>query len=181
MTRLTNLPRVGFSLASFMPKALSKLSRSVPKAITFVGLVSILLASISFAGVFGQQVKIGRTAIPAQLVAHGSKLQDLRFLKMVTNQSLKLVTSSLIFGIPLQQPSPSWITSALQQGCQRRCLDPHPGEFRWWNGQQNGCWIQVWRSWPDGCQHYQWFNSCNGYWDSYPNGAPRVYWTCCVH
>jgi len=65
--------------------------------------------------------------------------------------------------------------------CKRRCQDPHPGQFKSWNGQQNGCWIQVWRAWSDGCQHYQWFNSCNGYWDSYPNGAPRVNWTCCVH
>jgi hypothetical protein len=68
----------------------------------------------------------------------------------------------------------------VQGGCQRRCLDPHPGQFQSWNGQQNGCWIQVWRRWPEGCQHYQWFNSCNGYWDSYPNGAPKVVWTCCV-
>jgi hypothetical protein len=65
--------------------------------------------------------------------------------------------------------------------CSGRCLDPHPGAFRFWYGQQNGCWIQVWRAWPEGCQHYQWYNSCNGYWDSYPNGAPRVYWNCCVH
>ena len=65
--------------------------------------------------------------------------------------------------------------------CAGRCLDPHPGAFRFWYGQQNGCWIQVWRAWPEGCQHYQWYNSCNGYWDSYPNGAPRVFWNCCVH
>jgi hypothetical protein len=61
------------------------------------------------------------------------------------------------------------------------CLDPHPGAFQSWNGQQNGCWIQIWRRWPEGCQHYQWFNSCNGYWDNHPNGAPRVYWTNCAH
>ncbi|MDX6270237.1 MAG: hypothetical protein QOD28_1460 [Acidobacteriota bacterium] len=61
------------------------------------------------------------------------------------------------------------------------CLDPHPGAFQSWNGQQNGCWIQVWRRWPEGCQHYQWFNGCNGYWDNHPNGAPRVYWTSCAH
>ncbi len=72
-------------------------------------------------------------------------------------------------------------TSAEPQGCSGRCVDPHPGPFQSWNGQQNGCWIQVWRKWPEGCQHYQWYNSCNGYWDSYPNGAPKVFWTCCVH
>jgi hypothetical protein len=63
----------------------------------------------------------------------------------------------------------------------RACADPHPGPFQPGNGQQNGCWLQVWRRWPDGCQHYQWFNTCNGYWDNHPNGAPRVYWTNCVH
>jgi hypothetical protein len=79
------------------------------------------------------------------------------------------------------QLSLSHSNTMMQSPCARRCLDPHPGEFRYWNGAQNGCWIQVWRSWPEGCRHYQWFNSCNGYWDSYPNGAPRVYWDCCVH
>lgn len=63
----------------------------------------------------------------------------------------------------------------------RACADPHPGQFQTWNGQQNGCWIQVWRRWPDGCQHFQWFNTCNGYWDNHPNGAPRVTWTHCAH
>lgn len=67
------------------------------------------------------------------------------------------------------------------QGCVGRCLNPHHGAFQAWNGEQRGCWIAVWRKWPEGCQHFQWFNSCNGYWDSDPTGAPRVNWTCCVH
>lgn len=61
------------------------------------------------------------------------------------------------------------------------CADAHPGQFQTWNGEQKGCWIQVWRRWPDRCQHFQWFNTCNGYWDNHPNGAPRVSWTNCVH
>jgi hypothetical protein len=61
------------------------------------------------------------------------------------------------------------------------CVNPHPGPFRSWNGEQRTCWLAVWRAWPDGCQHYQWFNTCNGYWDIEPNGAPRVYWTSCTH
>lgn len=61
------------------------------------------------------------------------------------------------------------------------CWNPHGGPFNWWNGEQRGCWLQVWRRWPDGCQHYQWFNTCTGYWDSLPNGSPQVYWTNCVH
>ena len=86
-----------------------------------------------------------------------------------------------IFGS--NEHSVAYLLSATTQApsCRGRCLDPHPGTFRQWTGQQNGCWVQVWRSWPEGCQHYQWYNSCNGYWDSYPNGAPRVYWNCCVH
>jgi hypothetical protein len=61
------------------------------------------------------------------------------------------------------------------------CLNPHPGEFRWWNGEVRGCWSAIWRQWGDGCQHYQWFNTCSGYWDSDQSGAPRVYWTNCNH
>ena len=76
--------------------------------------------------------------------------------------------------------APSSLTATVQT-CGRRCLDPHPGAFRWWNGQANGCWIQVWRAWPEGCRHFQWYNSCNGVWDAHPNGAPKVYWDCCVH
>jgi uncharacterized protein YeaO (DUF488 family) len=61
------------------------------------------------------------------------------------------------------------------------CLNPHPGAFRSWYGEKNGCWVAVYRQWPDGCTHYQWYNACNGIWDAYPNGAPKVYWTSCVH
>jgi hypothetical protein len=61
------------------------------------------------------------------------------------------------------------------------CLDPHPGQFRSWYGEKNGCWVAVYRQWPDGCTHYQWYNACYNYWDTHPNGAPKVYWTQCVH
>jgi len=76
----------------------------------------------------------------------------------------------------------AFVSAATQApACRGKCLDPHPGAFRQWTGQKNGCWVQIWRSWPEGCQHYQWYNSCTSYWDSYPNGAPRVFWSCCVH
>lgn len=55
------------------------------------------------------------------------------------------------------------------------CLNPHPGAFSSWYGARNGCWLALYRKWRDGCQHYQWFNSCYGYWD------PGIHWTRCVH
>jgi hypothetical protein len=61
------------------------------------------------------------------------------------------------------------------QGCGGACWNPHPGPFRWWYGQANGCWVQLWRQWQEGCTHYQMFNSCGNYFD------PQIYWTCCVH
>jgi hypothetical protein len=61
------------------------------------------------------------------------------------------------------------------QGCAGRCWNPHPGQFRSWYGQQNGCFVQVWRQWQDGCTHWQLFNSCSNYYD------PNINWTCCVH
>ncbi len=67
------------------------------------------------------------------------------------------------------------------QGCTGRCTSPHPGPFRSWNGDRNGCWLAIWRQWADGCTHYQWYNTCNGAWDSNPDGSPKVWWTCCVH
>ena len=31
------------------------------------------------------------------------------------------------------------------QGCTGGCVSPHQGPFNWWNGEQRGCWIAVWR------------------------------------
>lgn len=70
---------------------------------------------------------------------------------------------------------------AFAQNCRGNCLNPHPGEFRWWNGERNGCWLKVWRQWEEGCTHYQWFNTCSNYWDVHPDGSAKVFWTCCVH
>jgi hypothetical protein len=61
------------------------------------------------------------------------------------------------------------------------CLNPHPGPFRTWYGEKRGCIVDVWREWPDGCQHSQQMDSCSGAWDSHPDGSPRVRWTRCVH
>jgi hypothetical protein len=38
---------------------------------------------------------------------------------------------------------------------QGRCLNPHPGVFTWSYGQKNGCWVEVWRRFQDGCTHVQ--------------------------
>jgi len=70
--------------------------------------------------------------------------------------------------------------STATQAC-GRCVHPHKGQFQSWQGERKGCWVQMWRRWPEGCTHYQWFNSCSGYWDSEPNGSAKVHWTCCVH
>lgn len=68
-----------------------------------------------------------------------------------------------------------------QQPCNRGCINPHPGEFRWWYGRRSGEWVEVWRQWPEGCTHVQMFNAARGYWDSNPDGSAKVRWTCCVH
>jgi hypothetical protein len=63
----------------------------------------------------------------------------------------------------------------------RGCINPHPGDFKQRDGQKQGCWQQKFREWADGCQHYQWFNTCSNVWDVDQNGSPRVYWTVCRH
>jgi hypothetical protein len=74
-----------------------------------------------------------------------------------------------------KSPDAGSIQSQQVQACGGRCVNPHPGPFQSWNGQVNGCFIQVWRRWGDSCTHYQWWNSCYNYWD------PQIWWTCCVH
>jgi len=56
-----------------------------------------------------------------------------------------------------------------------RCVNPHQGAYNQWYGQVNGCFVQVWRQWADGCTHFQWFNRCYNYFD------PSINWTHCVH
>lgn len=73
------------------------------------------------------------------------------------------------------------VHAAEQGGCNRGCINPHPGPFRSWYGAQRGEWIEVWRQWPEGCTHVQMLNPRYGVWDSNSDGSPRVRWTCCVH
>lgn len=67
------------------------------------------------------------------------------------------------------------------QGCNRGCLNPHPGPFKWWYGERKGDWVEVWRQWPEGCQHVQMLHPASGNWETNPDGTPRVSWRCCVH
>jgi hypothetical protein len=57
---------------------------------------------------------------------------------------------------------------------QANCLNPHPGSFQSSWGAANGCWVPFFRKWPDGCNHYQWYNSCSGYWDK------GIHWNFCA-
>ena len=36
--------------------------------------------------------------------------------------------------------------------------------------------MKTWRQWPDGCLHYQGYNTCTGAWDNKPDGTPDVHW-----
>ena len=95
---------------------------------------------------------------------------------------LALIPAKLIATRDAPPPSGTELIPVQQNPqCGGRCLNPHPGNFASQNGRTQGCWVQVWRTWQDGCSHYQWFNACSSSWDSEPNGQPRVYWTCCRH
>ena len=56
-----------------------------------------------------------------------------------------------------------------------QCLAVHPGPFNWWYGAKNGCFVEVWKHYPDGCQSVQYFDACHGTFDM------NVRWTSCVH
>jgi hypothetical protein len=76
-------------------------------------------------------------------------------------------TLAKLAGVP-----PSSAFAPVQGG---RCLDPHPGQFSYWWGQANGCWVPFNRQFQDGCHHIQWYNGCTSIWDS------RILWDRCVH
>jgi len=83
-----------------------------------------------------------------------------------------------------QQPAANWlpVVEAAQRSCQGGCINPHPGDFKWWYGAQTvDGWVEVWREWPEGCRHVQMFHPRTGSWDSNRDGSARVRWVCCVH
>ena len=62
-----------------------------------------------------------------------------------------------------------------------RCLNPHPGNFVQEFGRKDGCVVEVWRRWKDGCEHFQLLDVCTQSFDTNADGTPRVNWTRCVH
>jgi hypothetical protein len=56
------------------------------------------------------------------------------------------------------------------------------GQFTVQNGNRvDACWVEVWRTFTDGCRHVQLMNTCNGSFQSNSDGSPRVRWTRCNH
>jgi hypothetical protein len=76
---------------------------------------------------------------------------------------------------------PAAYRPAEEQSSRGGCLNPHPGKYQSADGERRGCRLQVWRRWPDGCVHYQWFNTCTSLWELDGRGQPAVHWTACRH
>jgi len=55
------------------------------------------------------------------------------------------------------------------------CVNPHPGEFKYWWGQPvDQCVSPMYRQFSDGCVHYQLYNRCANSWNS------KIFWTSCI-
>jgi hypothetical protein len=91
------------------------------------------------------------------------------------------VSAALSGGLAAAMLVPVLYRPAEEQGPGGGCLNPHPGKYQSSDGQRKGCWLQVWRRWPDGCAHYQWFNTCASTWELDSRGRPAVHWTACRH
>lgn len=67
--------------------------------------------------------------------------------------------------------------ATVTQGC------AHYGPMvRWEYGSRlDACWVEVHRTFQDGCQHVQHYNTCTGAWETYPNGYPVLRWIRCNH
>ncbi len=129
---------------------------------------------------FGPHAHTGNPEPEKAGVESGQSLKTLQSVQLDDGEIQKAVAS-----LKLERSSfdstQSKFTNLKRIGYQGRCLDPHPGPFNYSNQVVNQCLIQVWRYFPDGCIHFQYFNPCNGSWDVYPNGAAHVTWTRCVH
>jgi hypothetical protein len=93
----------------------------------------------------------------------------------------RLAERPAIGALPWETPAEAQPPAAGPVPVPRNCLSPHPGTFTQSTGGRRGCWQQELRRWPDGCQHYQWFDACHRTWDVNPDGSARVYWTVCKH
>jgi hypothetical protein len=135
---------------------------------------------VSASGVTPQWLRAPALNAP-QTPAPGPTDGGIRGELQVPNDSAPYQPAALIH--PPDDPAGSvqTFTEVQARPCGGKCVNPHPGNFKSSNGTKQGCWVQVWRKWPDGCTHYQWFNSCTSLWDADPKGKPRVYWTCCTH
>ena len=110
---------------------------------------------------------------------------------LIQRQSIRGIRSKLVIDLArtnmtssrqVAPPKESLFVAYAADPCQRGCLNPHEGKFKWWYGQQRQSgWVEVWREWPDRCRHVQLFHPGAGIWDTNPDGTPKVRWTCCVH
>ena len=116
--------------------------------------------------------KEGAQAIPGQPGVKPSDAAGLHVSDTEAMAELRMVDMNVSSGrfLPAVYTPPSG-----------RCLNPHPGRYNSWTGRAQGCWIQVWHRWDDGCVNYQWFNTCASSWDADSRGKPRFYWTACNH
>lgn len=84
---------------------------------------------------------------------------------------------SIALKVSWEPPSdkPQTLSPPEQSPIQGGCLNPHPGQFRYWAGPPTDpCWGPIFRQFGDGCTHYQMFNHCNNVWD------PAIHWTYCA-
>jgi hypothetical protein len=78
---------------------------------------------------------------------------------------------SLIIAPPLHLGQPTSAGGPAQAGF---CVNPHPGQFRyWWGPPRDQCNSPMYRQFADGCTHYQLYNRCANAWDG------RINWTVC--
>lgn len=99
-----------------------------------------------------------------------------------TRRFVETILAGFRTGTEIAPPIPVSVTDdeCVTDGCQ----NPHLGEFEVRYGEprdeRGGTWTPVYRSWEDGCEHYQ-LRRADGVWDVDQEGRPLVCWTRCVH
>jgi hypothetical protein len=91
----------------------------------------------------------------------------------VTGAKEPALAARLADRLPLATALAFAAQSGRVEACGGRCTEHHSGAPITTYAKTHGCWVQVVRTWRDGCSQYQWYDACHSVWD------PKIYWTCC--
>lgn len=125
-------------------------------------------------------VRSGPGMVPRSKVILDLARDEDRAPKSIAEFLIAPVAAASIYTSAPVPPDGAGIYTPVRGNCRavnaHECLlRPNGACFDSWYGLRNGCMVQVWRQWSDGCKQVQWLDTCHGVLVGDPT------WTNCVH